>query len=210
LTDPLQIERLAHQVLNRFGRVDALINNAGYGCFGGFLEIPLDEYRGMMETNYLSAIRLTHALLPAMLRQGGGTVLNIASVAGLMGIPNLAAYCASKFALIGFSEALRLEFAPLIRVGVLCPGPVQTPFFGDETPARFFPKPILKRLIDTDTVARHAVRLLDRPKTKIIPATLRWAIRFNRLAPGLSFRITKKWYAPLLAKEQDMSGKFSV
>ena len=92
----------------------------------------------MMETNYLGTVQLTQAVLPWMLQQGSGKIINIASVAALTGTPNLAAYCASKFALLGFSEALQLEFSPQIQVGVLCPGPVQTPFFREKILLHFF------------------------------------------------------------------------
>ena len=129
VTDGDSVRELVEQVKQTWERIDVLINNAGYGLFGGALEIPMSDYEGMIQTNYLGTVRLTRAVIPLMLEAGGGRIVNIASVAGLTGSPNLAAYCASKYALLGFSESLDLEFAPTIRVGVLCPGPVQTPFF---------------------------------------------------------------------------------
>lgn len=202
VTQQEQVQRLVDEVVFRFGRVDVLVNNAGYGRFGGTLQIPLDDYRGMMETNYLGAVRLTHAFVPYMLQQGGGRIINIASIAGLTGIPNLAAYCASKFALIGFSESLKLEYAPLIKVGVLCPGPVQTPFFQGNDPNHHFPAPIARQLMDVETVARHAVQLMDRPRLKVIPRRLSWAMRMRRIAPGLYLWATKKVYDSFSKKQQ--------
>ncbi|PTM59169.1 SDR family NAD(P)-dependent oxidoreductase [Desmospora activa] len=188
-----EVNRLADCIYQRYGGVDVLINNAGYGKFGGSMEVSTTDYVGMIETNYLGAVRMTRALLPQLL-QRNGKIINIASIAGLTGIPNLAAYCASKFALIGYSESLQLEFAPRIQVGVLCPGPVQTPFFQGEDPASCFPPLILGRLLDTETVARHAVRLMERPRIKIIPAGMRWAMHLRHFSPQLYRWVLKRMY----------------
>ncbi|MBA4494974.1 SDR family NAD(P)-dependent oxidoreductase [Paenactinomyces guangxiensis] len=194
VTDQEQVQNLVDEIINEFGRVDVLINNAGYGRFGGILDISIEDYIGMIDTNYLGAVRLTRSLLPHMLEGGGGRIVNIASVAGLTGIPNLPGYVASKFALIGFSESLKLEYSPKIQVGVLCPGPVYTPFFGGEDPARLFPSPIARQLIDAQTVARHAVRLIDRPRIKVIPSTLNLFMKVRNLVPGFYMWMTKKIY----------------
>jgi uncharacterized protein len=202
ITQPEQVKQLVDEVIHQFGRVDVLVNNAGYGRFGGSLDLPLTDYSGMMNTNYLGAVHLTHTLLPYMLVQGHGRIINISSIAGLTGIPNLAAYCASKFALIGFSEALHLEYYPMIQVGVLCPGPVQTPFFQDTDPSNHFPAPIYRQLIDVQTVARHAIQLIKRPRIKVIPRSLSWAIKVRRLAPAFYLWATKKMYDSFKKKER--------
>lgn len=197
VTNPEQVKNLVEQVVSEYGGIDVLMNNAGYGQFGGALDIPISDYIGIMDTNYLGAVRLIHAFLPYMLKAGNGKIINIASVAGLTGIPNLAAYCASKFALVGFSEALRLEYAPRIQVGVLCPGPVQTPFFRGDDPRDLFPAPIARQILDVQTVAQHAVQLINRPRVKVIPRGLRWSMQFRRLVPRFYLRITKKLYDSL-------------
>lgn len=201
VTSQDEVERLVAKIIGRYDKVDVLINNAGVGRFGGALQIPLTDYQTTMETNYLGAVRITLTLLPHMLNQGGGRVVNIASVAGLSGSPNLASYTASKFALVGFSESLHLEYAPVIQVGVLCPGPVQTPFFRGEDPSRLFPTPIARRLLDAKTVAGHAVRLIDRPRMKVIPKSLSWAMRLRRWAPGLFLRLNRQLYGELKKEE---------
>jgi len=194
VTDENAAQALVDEVKRTWGRIDVLINNAGYGAFGGFLEIPMSEYEGMMQTNYLGAVRMTRAVIPHMLEAGGGRIVNIASVAGLTGSPNLAAYTASKFALVGFSESLDLQYAPVIRVGVLCPGPVSTPFFRGEDPSRFFPAPIAKRLLDPETVARHAIGLIDRPRVLVVPRLFAPALAFRALFPRIYRKIAKKMY----------------
>ncbi|MFC4078013.1 SDR family NAD(P)-dependent oxidoreductase [Salinithrix halophila] len=178
------VDALKDEVLRQFGRVDALVNNAGFGHFGGALDLTLADYQEMIETNYLGAVRMTQSFLPHFLDQGGGRIVNIASTAGLTGVPNLAGYCGSKFALIGYSESLHLEFFPRIQVGVLCPGPVQTPFFRGEDPARFFPPLLARRVLDPVFVAKQAVRLLDRPRLQVMPRSLSWITRLRSFAPG--------------------------
>ncbi len=202
ITDSTQVEALVNYVISHYGQIHVLINNAGYGKFGGALQTPISDYRGMMETNYLGTVQLTQAVLPWMLQQGSGKIINIASVAALTGTPNLAAYCASKFALLGFSEALQLEFSPQIQVGVLCPGPVQTPFFREEDPAALFPPFILRHSLDVDRVARHAIQLMKRPRVKVIPAGISWMLLLKRWLPSLFFYFNKKMYDRFLKKEQ--------
>lgn len=194
VTQEEHVQKLADTVISKYGRVDVLVNSAGVGYFGDILDMSSSHYRKMIETNYMGSVYCTRAVLPHMLQQEGGRILNIASVAGLTGIPNLAGYSASKFALIGFSEALRLAYAPRVQVGVLCPGPVKTPFFRGEDPTALFPAPIARHVIDAKTAALSALRLIDRPRTKVIPYSLRWAMRIRRLFPGLYFWATKKMY----------------
>ncbi|MBA4542069.1 MULTISPECIES: SDR family oxidoreductase [Thermoactinomyces] len=197
------VKQMVDAVIRRFGKIDVLINNAGVGEFGGTLDIPLSDYEKMIDTNYLGAVRLTAHLLPQMLLAGGGRIINIASMAGLTGIPNLAGYCASKFALLGFSESLRMEYSPVIRVGVLCPGPVLTPFFGEKDPAACFPPFIAKKMLDADTVARYAVRLIERPRVLVIPRSLRWALRLRQLCPELYLFVTRRLYGSWMGKGRD-------
>lgn len=202
VTDEQRVHDTVEAVIARYGRIDVLINNAGYGRFGDPLDISLTDYEGMANTNYMGTVRLTKAVLPHMLRQGGGRIINIASVAGLTGIPNLSAYCASKFALVGFSEALKLAYAPHIQVGILCPGPVETPFFQGEDPGRLFPRLIAGQLLDTETVAKHTLQLVERPRLKVIPWGLSWAMRMRGVAPGVYGWVTKKLYDSLKKKER--------
>lgn len=194
VTQPDQVKHLVGHVIGRYGRLDVLINNAGYGRFGGALEVPAEEYAGMMEVNYLGAVHSCLAFLPHMLQRGTGRIINIASIAGLTGVPNLAGYCASKFALIGFSESLHLEFSPRIQVGVLCPGPVDTPFFRGASPFRYFPAPIARLTLPSSVVAEHALRLIDRPGIKVIPWPLDMAVRLRRWFPGMATRVTGHLY----------------
>jgi NAD(P)-dependent dehydrogenase (short-subunit alcohol dehydrogenase family) len=133
--DAAQIDRLARAVLDRFGRVDILINNAGLGHFGPVDALPVEQFDEMIAVNLRGPFLCTRAFVPAMKAQGGGAIVNVASVAGLVGNPNLSGYNASKFGLMGFSEATMLELRHAgIKVIVICPGSTATDFGAGRDP----------------------------------------------------------------------------
>ncbi len=114
-------------VLERAGRLDVLINNAGYVLGGAIEETALEEARAQFETNFFGLVRMVKAVLPIMRRQGGGRIVNISSLAGLAAVPFLGFYSASKFALEGYSEALLHEVMPFnIHVSLVEPGFIRT------------------------------------------------------------------------------------
>lgn len=109
------------------GRVDVLVNNAGYAGAGFVEDIPIDEYRQQFETNVLGVIAVTQTVLPFMRKQGNGKIITISSISGTMGFPGLSPYVSSKFAIEGWSECLRLEMKPFgIDVALIEPGSYKT------------------------------------------------------------------------------------
>lgn len=115
--------------LDRFGRIDVLVNNAGYGQLGVFEEIAAADVVRQFETNVFGLMHVTRAALPVMRRQRSGHVINLASVGGFMGFAGSAVYCAAKFAVEGFSESLALEVQPFgIHVTIVEPGFFRTDF----------------------------------------------------------------------------------
>ena len=113
------------------GDIDALVNNAGFGVIGPVEMVPLAEGRRGMETNFFGTVRMIQAVLPGMRARGGGSIVNVTSLAGRVAPPLDGFYSASKFAVEGLSEALHYELAPLgVRVKILEPGGMQTDFGG--------------------------------------------------------------------------------
>jgi short-subunit dehydrogenase len=120
----------AAEAVARAGQIDVLVNNAGYGLLGAVEETSEAEARVQLEVNFFGPAAITRAVLPQMRERGLGLIVNVTSVSGVLGQPGSAYYAASKFAVEGFSDALRKECAPLgIRVMIVEPGPVRTDFF---------------------------------------------------------------------------------
>lgn len=127
IQDSLSVSRCVGEVMRHAGRIDALINNAGFDLYGALEETSLAEFTEQMDTNLMGAVRMIKAVLPYMREQGSGRIVNVSSLGGRIGLPMNSAYAASKFALEGLSESLRLELLPLnIRVSVVVPGAVAT------------------------------------------------------------------------------------
>ena len=112
-----------------FGSLDILINNVGIGNYKNLVETSAEDYDEMMATNMRSTFLFTRYAVPAMIKQGSGTILMISSMAGIYGFGGEAVYCATKFAQVGFAQALDKELRPHgIKVGAICPGGVKTEF----------------------------------------------------------------------------------
>ncbi|WFE19899.1 oxidoreductase [Solwaraspora sp. WMMD937] len=127
ITDDAALVDLVKQVLAESGRVDVLVNNAGYGSFGAVEDVPLDEARRQFDVNVFGLARLTQLVLPQMRRQGSGRIVNISSIGGKIHEPLGGWYHATKFAVEGLSDSMRMELAPLgIDVVVIQPGAIAT------------------------------------------------------------------------------------
>jgi NADP-dependent 3-hydroxy acid dehydrogenase YdfG len=131
VTDAGQVDSAVTQAFAQFGRVDVLVNNAGYGGAGAIEEVSEAEYMPMFETNVFGLLRVTRAFLPHLRKQRSGHILNLSSIGGVVATPGVGFYNATKFAVEGLSEALAGEVAPLgIRVTIIEPGPFRTDFLG--------------------------------------------------------------------------------
>lgn len=131
VTDAAAAGAAVDAAIQRFGRIDVLVNNAGYGLAGAVEEPDEDQIRAQFETNVFGALRLVRLVLPHMRERRSGHILQISSIAGIAATAGLGLYNASKFALEGFSEALAEEVAPLgIRVTLVEPGPFRTDWAG--------------------------------------------------------------------------------
>ncbi len=129
LADEAGATRVVQEVLRRAGRLDVLVNNAGYAKLGAVEDLPREDLRHQFEVNVFGAMQLCREAIPAMRAQHAGRIVNVSSLAGKVSVPLMGAYCASKFALEAFSDALRAEVKPAgIRVSLIEPGPVATNF----------------------------------------------------------------------------------
>jgi NAD(P)-dependent dehydrogenase (short-subunit alcohol dehydrogenase family) len=125
--DSTSVAACVDRVLAEAGRIDVLINNAGYDLYGAAEETTLEELHAQMNTNFYGAVRLTQATLPHMREQRSGKIINTSSIGGLLSLPYNSAYAASKYALEGYSETLRYELLPFdIYVSLVQPGAVYT------------------------------------------------------------------------------------
>jgi NAD(P)-dependent dehydrogenase (short-subunit alcohol dehydrogenase family) len=125
-------------VMAKAGRIDVLINNAGVSVLGALEESSLDEVKAVFETNVYGVLRVTNAVLPIMRRQRAGQIINMSSIGGLIGVPFLGVYCASKFALEGYTESLRHEVKALgIQVSLVEPGDIHTDIYEPDTAMTF-------------------------------------------------------------------------
>lgn len=132
VTAPGEAETALAAAHARFGRIDVLVNNAGYGIVGALEETPDSELRAQMETNFFGAWAVTKAALPLLRAQGAGAIVNVSSLGGQLSFAGFSAYSASKFALEGMSEALAGEMAPFgVKVLIVEPGQMRTAFAGD-------------------------------------------------------------------------------
>ena len=118
------------KVMDSAGRLDVLVNNAGYGQFGCTEDVSVDDFRKQFETNFFSIVRIIQEVAPIMRNQNSGNIINISSVAGRMGLPGSPAYISSKFALEGLGECLRYELGQFgIKTTLIEPGVIKTNFF---------------------------------------------------------------------------------
>lgn len=131
VTSQTAVDSAVSAAIEKFGRIDVLVNNAGYGLVGAIEEASETELNTVFDTNVFGLLRVTRAVLPHMRSQRSGNILNLSSIGGLIATPGLGYYNATKFAVNGLSEALAGELAPLgIHVTIIEPGPFRTDFLG--------------------------------------------------------------------------------
>ena len=183
------IQAMIAQTLERFGRIDILVNNAGFGRLDWLENLdPIKDIQAQIDLNVLGVIQTTRQVLPVMMEQRAGSIINMCSMAGLVATPTYTVYAASKHAVHGFSEALRREAKPWgIDVSLIYPGGVVTEFtqhagIKRKTNART-PKSML---LTAEQVANAVVKLVKRPRRMlIIPWLWSVAVFMNRFLPGL-------------------------
>jgi len=184
VSDKEQANQMSKAVLEKFGTVDVLVNNAGFGIYSTVSDIKVEEIESQMATNYLGMVYCTKSFLPRMLEKKSGHIVNVASVAASFGIPGMASYCASKFAMLGFSESLYHELKGSgVGVTVVSPIMVRTNFLNHKS---FSKMPKYTYSLSANTVARAIVRAASSPRLEIVvPEFVRIAIWVKQTFPYL-------------------------
>jgi len=184
VTKPEECERLAGAA----GAVDVLVNNAGFAIFDAVADAQTNDLRDMMNTNYFGMVHCTKAVLPSMLQRGSGTIVNVSSITGIMGFSRMSGYCATKFAVIGFTEGLRNEVMRHgVRVALVCPGTTETEFF---VKAERDMMPAASRLMPGSSPERVARAICDAAEDgryrRILPLLAAVYMRLKELFPRLA------------------------
>jgi short-subunit dehydrogenase len=187
------------QLIGRAGVVDILVNNAGFAVLDSIVDADADVLREMMDTNYFGAVHTTQAVLPQMLARRAGTIVNVSSICGIMGYARMGGYCASKFALVGFTESLRDEvLSHGVRVALVCPATTQSEFFvraeRDKMPAaeRLLPA------LSSEKVARAVCdAAMDGGYRRILPVFAAIYMRLKEVFPRFAHLMMRRVSAVL-------------
>lgn len=191
VSDRRQVEEAAAALRSGFGEVEILVNNAGVVTGKAFADLTPEEVERTLAVNAAALFWLARAFLPPMIRRGAGHLVTMASAGGLIGVPGLSDYCASKFAAVGFHESLRAELrrtAPGVRATLVCPFFVDTGMFAGVR-TRF---PRLLPILRPETVAAATLRAVERDRAVVVRPRFVHSLKLLRLLPG-------GWLDPLAA-----------
>lgn len=183
-----QVASVVSEVRARYGRIDILLNNAGYGEFLAFRDAPLSHFQEMMDVNYMGTVRCAKAVLPLMLEAGEGHIVNVASMAGKMATAKSTGYAATKHAVLGFTNALRRELKGSgVHVSAVNPGPIDTPFFERADPEGTYVRNVRRFILSPDRVAEAIVSVMESRRAELdMPWAAGAGAKFAQAFPRLS------------------------
>lgn len=169
LREPEEVENLVERSQTAFGQVDILVNNAGIGSWAPVSQLTLEQYNDMFNVNVRAVFLLTRAILPGMIARGMGHIINIASTSSRWTYPEGTVYCASKFAVLGFNEALAKEVRETgVSVTAICPGQVNT-YLGDSGPEDW-----TEGMLEPEDVADVVIQVSTLPSRAIVTELVVW------------------------------------
>jgi len=173
------------QLIERAGKIDVLVNNAGFAIFDSIAAADAGDLEQMMQTNFFGAVHCTQAVLPQMLERGAGTIVNVSSICGIMGYARMGGYCATKFAVVGFTEALRDEVLGRgVSVALVCPGTTETDFFLKAERGKMPAASRLLLAVKPERVARDVCNAAEDGRyRRILPLLARVFIRMKEVFP---------------------------
>jgi short-subunit dehydrogenase len=182
------------RLIESAGRVDVLVNNAGFAVFDAIESARAEDLEAMMETNYFGTVWCTQAVLPQMLERRDGVIVNVASIAGIMGYARMSGYCATKFAIVGFTEALRDEVVGRgVRVALVCPGTTETEFFETAERGKMPGASRLILAVRPERVARAIANAAEDGRyRRILPAAAALYMRMKEMFPRFAHLLMRR------------------
>jgi len=192
---PASVQKAVSTLLKKVGRIDLLINNAGWGAFGGLDEFSDEEIKAQYETNVFGLMRVTRAVLPTMRAQRSGRILHIGSLAGKMTFAGIGLYCSSKHAVEALTEGLRLELRPFnIQVAVVEPGSIKTPFKENRRKSKIFleGKSVHQKALEKIEALGNERTLAPEPFK--VAQVIEKALRADRLAARYPVGLDAVWF----------------
>ncbi|MBB6284240.1 SDR family NAD(P)-dependent oxidoreductase [Geobacillus subterraneus] len=194
VSDRGMVEAVVSQLIADLGAIDVLVNNAGFGVFRYVEDIDLDEMERMFAVNVFGLIACTKAVYSHMKERGSGHIINIASQAGKIATPKSSVYSATKHAVIGFTDSLRLEATRFgVFVTAVNPGPVDTRFFDVADEAGDYVRNVSRWMLRPEAVAKRVVAVMMTPTREVnMPGWMDVGSRLYRLVPGLVEKVAKR------------------
>ncbi|MTT33234.1 SDR family NAD(P)-dependent oxidoreductase [Terrilactibacillus sp. BCM23-1] len=193
------VSKVFNMIIKKYQRIDILINNAGYGTFDYLLDSSMESTKKMFNVNVFGLMACSQSVIPYMIKQKEGHIVNIASIAGKVATPKSTAYAASKHAVLGFTNAMRMELKGTgINVTAINPGPIRTPFFRTADPSGEYVKNIERYLLEPAEVAHQVILAIEKRKREVnMPRLLALGTWLYQCFPGIS----EKFAGKLLSKK---------
>lgn len=191
VSDPEAVETVFDEVSQEVDQIDVLVNNAGFAVFDFFREADIKDLKNMLDVNVFGLMACTRKVLPQMVDRNSGHIINVASLAGKVSTPKSTAYAATKHAVLGFTNGLRVELADTnIHVTSVNPGPVNTNFFNIADQSGEYVKNVSQFMIEPDDVARKVVHAIEKPRREInVPFVMDAGSRMVQMFPGITEKI---------------------
>ncbi|SFJ02677.1 hypothetical protein SAMN02799624_03065 [Paenibacillus sp. UNC496MF] len=195
VTDDGAVRTVLPEIAAAYGRLDVLLNNAGFGVFETLEDTPIERFEAMMDTNYMGIVRCTKAAVPIMRAQGSGHIVNVASMAGKLSTAKASGYAATKHAVLGFTNAIRPELAGFgIAVSAVNPGPIDTPFLNAADPTGAYFDRLKGFMLKPEQVAAAIVQVIRKRKPEVdLPRSAAIGIRIYGLFPRFADRVAGRW-----------------
>ncbi len=196
LTEIEQLDGLFEDIMVQHQQIHGLVNNAGIGVFDYLADARWEDIENMLQLNVTALIKTVHKILPHFLHNNTGHIVNIASQAGKLATPKSSVYSASKHAVVGFSNALRLEVEGKgIWITTVNPGPISTRFFDHADPSGHYRKSVERYMLNPERVADQIVSNLFKKKREInLPRWMEFGSRLYHISPGWMEKLLKKQF----------------